>query len=278
MPTTNSILRYPGGKTAYASLLKEVIHLNGLKGYALAECFAGGAGASLKLLLNKEVPSIILNDYDPAIYSVWLSTIRHSQQLIDWIEQVPITIESWKEQKKIYNMSPCPSFELGAATLFLNRCNRSGIIQANPIGGIRQEGKYKLNARFNKENLIRKIARIATVADNIELYNLDAIDFISHLNNSRHSVFIYFDPPYYNKGESLYMNHYNHKGHKSLRTAIKKCRHPWLLSYDDSPEIMNIYKTYPIYKKELLYTIMPPSKGKELIITQLDLPEQICLV
>lgn len=100
MPTTNSILRYPGGKTAYASLLKEVIHLNGLKGYALAECFAGGAGASLKLLLNKEVPSIILNDYDPAIYSVWLATIRHSQQLIDWIEQVPITIESWKEQKK----------------------------------------------------------------------------------------------------------------------------------------------------------------------------------
>jgi DNA adenine methylase len=278
MPTTNSILRYPGGKTAYASLLKEVIHLNALKGYAMAECFAGGAGASLKLLLDKEVPSIILNDYDPAIYSVWLATLRHSQQLIDWIEQTPITIESWKVQKKIYTMSTRPSFELGTATLFLNRCNRSGIILANPIGGIRQEGKYKLDARFNKINLIRKIQTIAAVADQIELYNLDAIEFISHLNSSRRSVFIYFDPPYYNKGESLYMNHYDHKGHKALGSAIKKCKHPWLLSYDDSPAIAEIYKTYPIYKKELLYTIMPPSKGKEFIITQLDLPGQICLV
>lgn len=275
MPITNSILRYPGGKTSYASLLKEVICLNALKGYILAECFAGGAGASLKLLLNGEVPSIILNDYDPAIYSVWLATLKHSQRLIHWIEQTPITIETWKEQKRIYTLTAQPSFELGAATLFLNRCNRSGIILANPIGGIKQEGKYKLDARFNKTNLIRKIQSIAAVADKIELYNMDAVDFIAHLNNSLHSVFIYFDPPYYNKGESLYMNHYDHNGHEALGAAIKKCKHPWLLSYDNSPEIAKIYKKFNIYKKELLYTIMPPSKGKEFIITQLDLPKQI---
>lgn len=278
MPTTHSILRYPGGKTAYAPLLKEVMQANGLHGHILAECFAGGAGASLRLLLQGKVPSIILNDFDKAIYSVWHAVLRHPGKLIRWIEQAPINIETWKEQKNIYALATRPSFELGAATLFLNRCNRSGIILANPVGGIKQEGKYKLDARFNKQGLTRKIQAIAAVADKIELHRMDAVEFITLLNQDSRDIFIYFDPPYYKKGESLYMNHYDHSGHERLGQAIQSCKHPWLLSYDDAPAIVNIYKDYPIYKKDLLYTIMPPTKGRELIITQLDIPEKICLI
>lgn len=275
MPCIDSPLRYPGGKTAYSSLLREIIVLNRLKGHKLAECFAGGAGASVSLLLNGTVPHIILNDYDKAIYSVWHTILRHPKKLIKWIENTPITIETWKEQKHIYCTEKKAGFELGVATFFLNRCNRSGIILANPIGGIKQEGKYRIDARFNKNKLIEKIKKISSFKKNISIYNLDALNFIELMNFSEDKVFMYFDPPYYQKGETLYLNHYDHNGHMLLAQSIQNTRCPWVLSYDACDSISQIYRNYPIYEKRLLYSIMPPTKGLEYIITPLIVPNEV---
>ena len=66
---TYTPLRYPGGKTVYADLLSEVIALNDLSDTTLVEPYAGGAGASVKLLMEGKVSHLILNDLDPAIYA-----------------------------------------------------------------------------------------------------------------------------------------------------------------------------------------------------------------
>ena len=101
MAITCTPLRYPGGKTAYAGLLSEVIRLNHLDNVTLVEPYAGGAGASIKLLLEGKVSRLILNDLNPAIYAFWWSVVYNADALIEKILETPINIEEWKKQRII---------------------------------------------------------------------------------------------------------------------------------------------------------------------------------
>ena len=103
MATTRTYtpLRYPGGKTVYAGLLADVISLNDLKDVTLVEPYAGGAGASVKLLLECKVSRLILNDLDPAIYAFWWSLTHMTDALSNMIYETPITLEEWKKQRDI---------------------------------------------------------------------------------------------------------------------------------------------------------------------------------
>ncbi|HEL0703949.1 TPA: DNA adenine methylase, partial [Streptococcus equi subsp. zooepidemicus] len=199
-----SPLRYPGGKSQVYNYVRELVVANNTTTYI--EPYMGGMGIALKLLLNHDVQKIMVNDYDKAIYAFWYSVLNYTEQLIDKIETTPITIEEWKEQRDIQNNKDnCDDLlSLGFSTLFLNRTNRSGIIKAGVIGGLKQDGDYKLDCRFNKEKIVEKIILIASMKKRIKLYNMDAEKFI-RLNISRtKSSFTFFDPPYYLKGPGLY--------------------------------------------------------------------------
>ncbi|EAG9469847.1 DNA adenine methylase, partial [Listeria monocytogenes] len=173
-----SPLRYPGGKHKMYKYIKKLVAVNDIDTYI--EPFCGGSGLALELLLSKDVNRIIINDYDYSIYCFWKSVLDYTDELIDMINSSEVTIEEWFRQKEIrkdiYDHSVV---EVGFSTLFLNRTNRSGIIdKAGPIGGYQQTGNYLIDCRFNKEKLIEKILKIAQVKDKIEIYNLEALDFI----------------------------------------------------------------------------------------------------
>ena len=160
MTRTASPLRYPGGKSALHNLVSDIIHANGLDGGHYAEPFAGGGGLAHSLLFEGIVREIHLNDIDPAIAAFWRAILEQNDELCAMIETTPVTIEQWHDQKKIYArfFEQRDDLQLGFATLFLNRTNRSGIIKgAGVIGGLRQTGNYLLDCRFNKVDLIRKI-------------------------------------------------------------------------------------------------------------------------
>lgn len=275
MPTTPSPLRYPGGKTVYAEMISWIIQNNGLSGCLYAEPFAGGAGAAITLLLKGQVKEIWLNDFDPAIYSFWRAITEHTEEFLRRIDNTPITVREWRKQKKIYIEKGADILSLGFATFFLNRCNRAGILLANPIGGLMQNSTDKIDARFKKEKLASKIRSIAEQKKRIRLFNLDALDFMKELKKTRRKTLVYFDPPYYQKGELLYLNHYRHKDHERLCKQIVKCRLPWLLSYDDQPEIAALYSGEQTYRKNLRYSVSTPSIGRELIISNLQMPEYL---
>lgn len=277
MPQTFSPLRYPGGKTSYSNLMETLIELNELGNCVFVEPFAGGAGAALNLLFREKVSSLILNDLDFSIYSFWKAILYYTEEFIKLIYDTPISIIEWRKQKKIYMSEKDDSLTLGFATFFLNRTNRAGILSANPIGGITQDGNYKIDARFNKNNLVEKIKNIAAKKDLIRIYNQDVIIFINTLNtiHAGENLFVYFDPPYFGKGKLLYLNHFDYKQHVSLHDSISKFKQPWVLSYDNSPDIAEIYKEYPIYQKSLRYFITKPSTAKELIISNLQMPSDL---
>lgn len=266
--TNPSPLRYPGGKNRLAKFLElTILNLN-LKNCTYVEPFVGGGGVALSLLLDGVVENIIINDYDKSIYSFWKAVKCDSSALIRKIIETPINISEWHKQKNIYDTSKKYSVELAFAALFLNRTNHSGILNAGPIGGYSQSGNWKLDVRFNKESLIDKIEKIAYKNKCIKIYNQDIIVFLDrYIDRTDINSFYYFDPPYFNKGQKLYKNFLSPEDHKNIRDMISKnILSPWIMTYDDVPEIASLYSSYFIKRYDLTYSAANKGTASEIMI------------
>lgn len=271
-----SPLRYPGGKGKLAPFMELMIDKLNLRGGVYIEPFAGGAGIALDLLYNGVVDSVVINDWDKAIASFWQAVTKEPDRFIKEIRNTPITVDEWKKQKEIYdnNANRC-SFELGFATFYLNRTNRSGIIKGGIIGGFDQTGEWGINARFNKEKLINRIQLIKKYRNKIHVYNKDVFSFIIHyLPRYENKAFVYFDPPYFNKGKELYKNFFSYEDHKNIEKYIAKyvnCN--WMITYDYADEITRIYNGYAMRQFDLNYSAGTIRKASELMIF---IDEAIC--
>lgn len=262
-----SPLRYPGGKSKLTAYVLETLKINSLVGGTYIEPFAGGAAIAWYLLLEGHVTNIYINDLNPSIYAFWHSVLKSTDSLCDLIESTPVTINEWHRQKAIQSSAGATLLELGFSTFFLNRTNRSGIIKGGAIGGLNQEGNYKIDCRFNKNRLIEQIQTIASHRDNITLTNLDAVDFINEILPSlSQKCLVNIDPPYYVKGKGLYQNFFQHEDHCRLYESIINIKQPWILTYDDTPEINEIYSEYHPKAFGLSYTAQEKRKGTEVMI------------
>ncbi len=234
----------------------------------LVEPYAGGAGASLKLLFSGEVNRIIINDLDRAIFAFWKIAIANTDFLINKIKKTNINIEEWKKQKEIYNNPSSSIKELAFATLFLNRTNRSGIIEGGPIGGKEQAGFWNVQARFTKNTIISRLEKIKEFRNKISVRNLDGITLLRQLekNKCKNRYFIFLDPPYYQKGKSLYLNHYIDKDHKKLLRLLEKSSLKWVMTYDDVSYIQNLYDKFKKNKFTINHSAFEARKGKEILI------------
>lgn len=262
-----SPFRYPGGKGKIAPFVSLLIEKSGFNDCTYVEPFAGGAGVALYLLFEQKVSNIVINDFDKAIYSAWKAILEETDRFIELVNCVPITLDEWKHQKEIYlNNNKHYSFELGFAAFYLNRTNRSGILSAGPIGGYDQKGKYLIDARFNREALIDKIRSIKTYRTHIHLYNKDIVSFIaSYLPKYQDRAFVYFDPPYYHKGEELYRNYFTAKDHSNLAKQISNLNCHWMVTYDDVDEIREIYSHYDCKRFDLIYSLANSGKKTEIM-------------
>ena len=266
MPTTDTPLRYPGGKTQLSPLVSDLLRSNDLLRGVYAEPFAGGAGVAWRLLLSGHVSEVWLNDIDPGIHSFWKSVLENSDDLCELIEITPVTMDEWHKQRTVLQESRA-ALKIGFATLFLNRTNRSGIIGAGVIGGKAQTGNYKLDCRFNKPELIEKIRRIASYADVVKLTRDDAKVCLERWSKELPTrSLINIDPPYFAKGQDLYTNFYNPRDHEVLAAQIRRLKRPWMLTYDDAPEIEQLYAGLPVYRKGLIYYAQVKRRASELLV------------
>ncbi|WP_288999040.1 DNA adenine methylase [uncultured Psychrobacter sp.] len=266
-----SPLRYPGGKNCNFSFVSELIKENGLIGCKYIEPYAGGAGLALRLLYEEYVSEIILNDYDPLVYAFWKTCQIKPQELIEWVENVPINIDSWFFYREILkNADVHKEFDLAKAFLFLNRTNISGIIRGGVIGGIEQLGKYKIDARFNRKTISNRILKFSKFSNRITILNLDCIDFLNSIDKEDNDSLIYLDPPYYQKGANLYLNFYKEEDHVELAKLIPSISCNWLLSYDNCSFIKDLYNNFEVYSYDLNHSTSNKI-GKELIVLDRNL-------
>ncbi|MBE0480779.1 MAG: DNA adenine methylase [Dehalococcoidia bacterium] len=262
-----SPLRYPGGKGRLAPFFKSVIRENNLLDGDYVEVYAGGAGIAWPLLFGEYVQHIHINDINKSIYSFWRSVLQTPEGLCRLIYDVPVTVEEWKRQRAIQQEpAKYTLLELGFSTFFLNRTNRSGIIGGGVIGGKAQAGEWKLDARFNKLDLIRRIQRLARYADRIKVYNMDAAKFMAEvLPKLPPRALVYLDPPYFAKGNDVYENHYAPEDHSAIAALVAKLAHPWIVSYDDAPEIANLYSDYRKMDYRIHYSAQSRYSGAEVM-------------
>lgn len=280
----SSPLRYPGGKSRLANFMKLVIMENDLVGGEYAEPYAGGAGIGLFLAIEEYAERVHLNDLDRSIFAFWYAVTKNPDELCRLIEATDVNIQEWKrqrdKQKQLRSKSGLDKsdlLDLGFSTFFLNRTNRSGIVRGGGvIGGIEQDGKWGIKARYNKESLIKRIRRIAKFRDRILVYNWTASKFISKkVSKLPPQSLVYLDPPYYESGQNLYQNGYEIEDHKIISDKVSNMNKKWIVSYDNSEDVRKLYKGCKKITYGLSYSARRRYEGSEVmfISEDIDLPE-----
>ncbi|WP_298423268.1 DNA adenine methylase [uncultured Kordia sp.] len=263
-----SPLRYPGGKNKLSAFIAKICIDNNINGHYV-EPYSGGASVALFLLIEGFVERVTINDRDRSIYAFWHSILNNTKKFCELVENAELSITEWKKQKAIQSKKKTANLlELGFSTFYLNRTNRSGIINAGVMGGIAQNGNYLMDCRFNKKDLVFRIKNIAKYKNNIRLYKKDAIKLIDKIENEaqNENVIFYFDPPYYLKASTLYLNHYEAKNHKKVSDKIKAIENiKWIVSYDNVPEIQELYSDCSKKEFSFKHTAYEVRDGKEIL-------------
>lgn len=265
-------LRYPGGKRRLAAVVISLLEANSFKDIHYVEPYAGGAGLALGLLFEEYATAIHINDLSRAVYAFWHSVLNGADELCERIENSKITINEWLKQREVYRRKATEDLiDLGFATLFLNRTNRSGILGGGVIGGLGQKGDWKLNVRFNRASLIARIQKIKRYRDRIILTNLDALEFIKETIPKIPNSFTFFDPPYIQPTRPLYLNSYKITDHHRLSEAISKLRRPWIVTYDGIALFHKLFSSFRRIVYDLHFTTNEHHIGREVMYLSHDL-------
>jgi len=272
----HSPFRYPGGKARVANFIKILCVRNGLVGGHYAEPYAGGASVALALLFSEIATIVHINDIDDGIISFWKAVLWDTERLCNDIETTPLNVDEWKRQRQIHRDRAETSYRRGFATFYLNRTNRSGIIDSGGvIGGMNQTGKWKIDARFPREELIRRIRRISQYRSRIRLTQLDAVEFLRSVEPEiPSSSLVYLDPPYFVKGQGLYPNFYGPDDHETVYKAVESLQIPWLVSYDNVDPIRSLYSEHQAIVYDLRYSAQVRYDGREVMFfaPEIDIP------
>jgi DNA adenine methylase len=265
-----SPLRYPGSKAAFSPYFFDITEKIRKASETIVEPFAGSAAISLYALENNIYKNVILIERDPLIFCFWKSVFDYTEQLIEKINRVDITLNSWLGLNKL-RLFDKPDDKmianLGFAGLFFNRTNFSGIIGSTPIGGMEQNSNYKINCRFNKKEIIASIETITQYKDRVEVIFGDAIDNINRLILKNNDLFFFIDPPYYKQGPKLYRYFYTVADHLNLSIVLKSIKYPYFLTYDEHHVIEYLYKDQYIHQFQNRYSTKIPKMGNELLIS-----------
>lgn len=250
-----------------AKFFGRVIDLNNLGGCTYCEPYAGGAGAALTLLFLEKVDHIIINDLDKSIFAFWKSVTNDTAAFVDKIFSTPVTIDQYHIQKDIYKNKDSNRLDLGFATFFLNRTNRSGILNGGPIGGWGQEGKWLVDARFNKPELIDRIRKVGLYRNRISIENMDGINLMRKVHKTIGRSIFYVDPPYFVQGSSLYYRYYKKNDHVALAEFLNGNKNMnWVLTYDNVPDIHALYQGHQKIEFDLVYHADARRVGRELMV------------
>jgi DNA adenine methylase len=255
------------------NFLKILLIQNDLIGTEYCEPYAGGASVALSLLFEDYVSTIHINDLNQAVYDFWYSALNSTDAFCDLIERSPLNVDEWRRQRSVARSESSDTLERGFAAFYLNRTNRSGIISGGVIGGIDQSGNWKIDARFPREELIRRVRKVGRFRSRIKVTCRDTLELLIESASIRSpSERLYFlDPPYYAKGERLYDNFYAHHDHQLIRDAVMELRDPWIVSYDAAPEIVEIYDGCNPVHYSLPYSANVRGRGSEVMFASADL-------
>jgi len=260
-----SPLRYPGGKSRAIKQILPHIPLN-IREYR--EPFLGGGSVYLavhstfKLLVSR----YWVNDLNYDLYCFWCAVQNNLDLLVTRIWELRHAFTDGR-LLYLYLKEGDHQTELDRAVRFfvLNRITFSGVADA---GGYSEQAYEK---RFTGSS----IQRLAKLAGSFTHTRITHSDYENALLQEGDDVFIFLDPPYLSTvGSRLYGvrgSLHTEFDHQRFAALMRGCPHRWLITYDDSPEIRDLFSFAKIIEWELQYgmnnfTQGVAAKGKELLI------------
>ena len=278
MKLTNP-LRYPGSKASFASSVGAFVTACGYTGFEIVEPFAGSASVSIDLVSTGVCSKAILIERDPLLYAFWTAVFFDTRRLCNRINKLIVNLETWHDLRPLLAINSPDEYELidlAVAGIFFNRTNFSGVLHAGPIGGQQQKSAYKVNCRFNKDDLIARIRAIAKLKDRIEVVFSDALKYLESQSKDE-KRFYYVDPPYFVQGEKLYRYSFDLSQHKQLAKVLRDLKAPWLLSYDEHPVIEMLYERYASSGFDFKYSSKTRKVEREFLVTNVKLPKTLSM-
>lgn len=271
MTFIKSPLRYPGGKSRAVELMKFLLPKE-FEEYR--EPFVGGG--SFFVYLRQKYPNlkIWINDLNPELYHFWKYAQFDSEKLAREVLKIK---KDRKDGQELFTElvamkgSTLSGFERAVRFFVLNRITFSGVVES---GGY---SKLAFTGRFT-ESSIERVAKLGKLLEGVKITNLD---YREALSEGGKEVFTFLDPPYFKATKSrLYGKNgilHTEFNHAEFSDEMKQCRHSWLITYDDSPEIRGNFDFANIYEWELQYGMNnykqgKADKGSELFISNYPLP------
>lgn len=210
--------RYPGGKSKVIDYL--YWHLESKKTGVLISPFTGGGSFELAMLEAGVVDKIHMNDLDPGVFSFWWVLKHMPFELINRIEEkLPTHEEYFQAQQLIKNdYKHADLIEAAWASFLVNRLAYSGVFKANPLGG-KFGTSNDLLQRWNPHDLVKRINKIHSMADQIKVTQLPAIELIEESYWNENAT-LFIDPPYVVKGKDLYHCYFTEDDHIELSQIL----------------------------------------------------------
>jgi DNA adenine methylase len=269
-----SFFRYPGGKSKIGKIIinKLLAIINNNKELEYREPFFGGGSIGLNFLKNiPDKNNIWINDYDYGISNLWTSVICFSEELKKRVKNYKPSVESFYELKKDLLLGSDDVLDSGFKKLVIHQISYSGLgtRSGGPLGGKKQSSKYKIDCRWSPDYICKRIDEFNLLFSKYKLKEniCTKHDFSKLITDCDKMSLLYLDPPYYLKGGDLYQYSFNVKDHYRLSVLLKNTKHHWILSYDDTPEIREMYYWAKIEEiNNINYTIKTSRSKSELLI------------
>jgi DNA adenine methylase len=284
------MFRYPGGKSKLknriVSIIKSYYENNDLcTTTRYVEPFFGGGAIGRSLFSS--VKKIAINDYDIGVAMFWDSIINSPESLCNLIKDFKPSVDKFHEFKdffidknsreRIIDRKGYSSVEIGFMKMALHQMSFSGlgVMSGGPLGGEKQDSKYKIDCRWNSYNMVVKIIKYHNLLNKNFVYKGTCCydDFYVFLNNiieREKNIFMYLDPPYYTQGKDLYQFYFKEEDHQRLSKFLREVDQPWILSYDYSEEIRDLYSWAFLTEVDVYCTINTRNGSlikKEFLIT-----------
>ena len=259
-----SPLRYPGGKSRAVELISSLIPSYN----EFREPFVGGGSVYVHQQQLNPNSKYWINDIYKPLYHFWVQTKINVELLISKVNELK---ELYPNGKDLFyflkqNEESFNDLEKAASFFIFNRITFSG---TSDSGGY-SEASFK--GRFTTSSIDR-VKKLSSILHNTNITNHDYEELVKQAGKD---VFIFLDPPYFSATKSsLYGKNGNlHKGFDHIRFAdvMKKCDHKWLITYDDSEYIREIFSFANIFSWDLKYGMRnvkagSDQNGKELFIS-----------
>jgi DNA adenine methylase len=196
---------------------------------------------------NRNVFSIWINDKDPGVTALWTSVMKYPEQLKSLVKAFKPSSNVFLEYRDILINNTIATSDIvviGFMKLVVHQLSYSGL--GTKAGTT--ESKNKIDSRWSQAAICRKIDNINGKFSKLYIPNKEctAFDFEPLLDQYKKNCVIYLDPPPYKKGNSLYQYGFSIDDHQRLAESVRKTKNRWLLSYDNCPEVKELYKGFKI--------------------------------